>query len=91
MSEISRFYGIIIRMFHRKHMPPHFHAVYGEFEALVSIDTFAILRVSLPPRASGLVVEWATIHNDELKKYWQKAVKLQNLSKIEALKLIIIN
>lgn len=28
MPELSRFYGIIIRMFYGDHPPPHFHAVY---------------------------------------------------------------
>ncbi len=86
MPEICRFYGIIIRMFYREHQPPHFHAVYGEYEALVTIDTISVLWGRLPPRALGLVVEWASIHREELKKVWQQAMEHQQLGKIEPLK-----
>jgi hypothetical protein len=41
MPEISRFYGIIIQFFYNDHTPPHFHATYGEFEALIKIEDFA--------------------------------------------------
>lgn len=86
MPEISRFYGIIIYIFYREHQPPHFHAVYGEYEGLIAIDTFAVLSGHLPPRALGLVIEWATIHQGELKKVWRQAMQHQELSKIEPLK-----
>jgi len=58
MPEICRFYGIIIKMFFEDHNPPHFHAEYGSFEALVEVDTLAIIGGKLPPRALGLVMEW---------------------------------
>ena len=35
MPEISRFYGIVIKMFFNDHGPPHFHAIYGEHEELL--------------------------------------------------------
>jgi len=56
MPEISRFFGIIIAMFHREHHPPHFHARYGEYEATIRISDFVILEGYLPPRALGLVI-----------------------------------
>ena len=59
MPEICRFFGIIIRMFFNDHEPPHFHAVYGEQEALIEIETLAIYRGYLPRRALALVLEWA--------------------------------
>ena len=62
MPEISRFYGIIIKMYFDDHTPPHFHAQYGEHEALLNINTFGIIAGSLPPKALGLVTEWATIY-----------------------------
>jgi hypothetical protein len=62
MPEISRFFGIVIRIFFNDHEPAHFHAIYGEFEALVEIETFAIYRGKLPQRALALVLEWATVH-----------------------------
>jgi len=60
MPEISRFYGIIIKMFFDDHNPPHFHALYGDHEVLIDINTFAVFAGHLPPRALGLVIEWTT-------------------------------
>ena len=86
MSEISRFYGIIIYIFYREHQPSHFHAIYSEHEALISIDSLAVLHGHLPPRALGLVIEWATIYQKELKKIWRQAMEHKKLNKIEPLK-----
>ena len=44
MPTLSAFYGILIQMFWQAHPPPHFHALYGEFEALIDIRTFAVIR-----------------------------------------------
>jgi len=57
MPTISAFYGILIQMFWQDHAPPHFHALYGEFEALIDIRTLAVIRGSLPRRALALVGE----------------------------------
>lgn len=57
MPEISRFYGIVIKMFHNDHQPPHFHAEYGGGQMVVAIDPLAILAGKLQPRAIGLVME----------------------------------
>jgi len=62
MPELSRFYGIVIQMYFRDHPPPHFHVVYGSSKAIVDIETLALIDGQLPPRARGLVTEWATIH-----------------------------
>lgn len=86
MPEISRFYGIIIYIFYREHQPPHFHAVYGDEEALIAIDTLAVLAGHLSPRALGLAIEWATIYQEELKKVWHQAMNHQKLDKIKPLK-----
>jgi len=66
MPEVSRFYGIVIRIFYDDHNPPHFHAEYGEHEVLVNINTLAILGGSLPARALGMATEWASLHQREL-------------------------
>jgi len=66
MPEISRFYGIIIRMFWDDHNPPHFHAAYGDDEVLVDINSLSVFAGKLSPRAQRLVIEWATIHQREL-------------------------
>ncbi len=73
MPEISRFFGIVIRVFYNDHAPPHFHAVYGGEEALIAIDTLAVFRGALPRRALALVIEWAMLHRDELREDWDLA------------------
>ena len=85
MPEISRFYGIVIKMFFDDHNPPHFHALYGEYEVLININSFAVFAGNLPPRALGLVIEWATQHHDELLSNWERARGQESLSKIEPL------
>ena len=71
MPTISRFYGILIRMFFNDHGPPHFHARYGEFEATIAIGTLAIIEGQLPRRALNLVQEWAMIHREQLLDDWR--------------------
>jgi hypothetical protein len=73
MPRISYFYGIAIYMYHRDHAPPHFHAIYGEHEAVIEVETGEIERGQLPPRARSLVVDWATMHRDELMRNWELA------------------
>ena len=85
MPEISRFYGIIIRMYWSDHVPPHFHAIYGEYVAEIVIETFAIKKGYLPPKALALVVEWASIHKNELLENWQNAQNITPFKKIAPL------
>jgi hypothetical protein len=73
-------------MFFADHDPPHFHAEYAEHEALVTIETLGVLAGELPPRAMGLVTEWAALHQRELLEAWQRASKLQPVGKIEPLR-----
>jgi hypothetical protein len=73
MPEISRFFGIIIVMFYDEHNPPHFHARYGTDQAAIEIGSLRLLAGSLPPRARGLVIEWAAQHQDELMRNWHLA------------------
>ena len=86
MPEISRFYGIVIKMFFDDHNPPHFHALYGENEVLIDINSFAVFAGNLPPRALGLVIEWATQHQDELLRNWEGAQGQEPFNKIDPLK-----
>ncbi len=85
MPEISRFFGIVIRMFFREHEPAHFHAEYGEHEALLEIETLAVYRGWLPSRALALVQEWAELHRDELGLNWERARREQPLQRIAPL------
>lgn len=85
MPELSRFYGIVIKMYFADHAPPHFHAEYAEHEARIAIDGLAVLSGDLPARAMGLVIEWATIHRTELRVQWERARALQPLTRIDPL------
>lgn len=85
MPYISQFFGIVIRMFFNDHTPPHFHAEYGEFEAIYEIETLRVRRGKLPRRAHSMVVEWATLHRDELFADWEKARQQIPLDLIEPL------
>lgn len=86
MPEISRFFGIIIYVYFREHNPPHFHAVYGEEEILIELQNLKILKGYLSPRALGLVMEWAAMHQNELLHAWEQALNYQIPDKIEPLK-----
>ena len=86
MPEISRFYGIIIAMFHDEHNPPHFHARYGSDRISIRINDLSIIVGSLPPRALGIVMEWASIHQEELMQNWDRALNYQPLEPVEPLK-----
>ena len=85
MPELSRFFGIVIRLYFDDHAPPHFHASYGDDEAVVDIDNLAVLSGHLPARAQGLVVEWAALRRPELLEAWRRAKNLQPPGRIEPL------
>ena len=86
MLEPCRFYGIGIRMYLDDHEPPHFHAAYGGEEVVVAIDSLTVLHGHLPPRALGLVVEWAVLRQAELKEAWDLAKRLETPGRIAPLK-----
>ena len=85
MPEICRFYGIVIKMYFADHAPPHFHVEYAEHEAKIAIDTFGVISGKLPPRAMGLVAEWATLHQQDLRVLWAKATRLEQLHRLDPL------
>ena len=70
MPTISAFYGILIQMFWKDHAPPHFHALYAEYEVVVDIRTLEVIDGSLPRRAMALMLEWAQEHRAELMEDW---------------------
>ena len=72
MPEISRFFGVVIYMNWREHPPMHFHAVYAEHEALITLDG-AVYAGSLPGRALSMVREWLALHRAELENDWELA------------------
>ena len=84
MPEISRFYGILIKMFFNEHNPPHFHAEYGEFKAIITIDK-GIVEGKMPKIALKLIFDWLDLHRDELMENWRNIEKKKALNKIEPL------
>lgn len=70
MPIISRFYGITIKMYFNDHLPPHFHAIYGEFNGIFDLDTMELLEGDLPPKAIKLIQEWSENYKSELIKMW---------------------
>ena len=85
MPTISTFYGILIQMFWGDHVPPHFHALYGEYEVIVNIRTLEIIKGFMPRRALALVLEWASLHREELMEDWKLCELKQMPVKIEPL------
>jgi hypothetical protein len=73
MPEISRFFGIIIKMYfmQAEHNPPHIHALYGEYMSAINILTGDVLEGDLPGKTLSLVLEWIDLHRDELMMIWR--------------------
>lgn len=73
MPVLSRFYGIVIRMYflQSEHNPPHIHAIYNDNVAAIDFITGKILEGYLPNKAMDMVQEWISIHKDELQAIWE--------------------
>jgi hypothetical protein len=74
MPELSRFFGIIIRMYWEANAPhhnPHFHTYYQNDVAVFSIDPIELIAGSLPRRQQRLVEAWAELHQQELLNDWE--------------------
>lgn len=84
MPELSRFLGIVIYMYYRDHAPAHFHAEYGEFEITLDIES-GVVTGKFPRRALNLVLEWYTLHKDELAENWLLARQKLPLNPISPL------
>lgn len=72
MPVISRFYGMVVKMYFlgKEHNPPHIHVVYGEYLGIVDIQTLAMLEGDLPKKALSLVQEWTAQYQTELLNMW---------------------
>lgn len=86
MPTISTFYGIIIQMYWDDHAPPHFHAFYGEYEVVINIKTLETIQGKIPRRALILILEWASLHREELLKDWNLCQQGQTPQKITPLR-----
>ena len=81
MPVLSRFYGIIVRMYFQQaeHNPPHIHALYGDDMAAIDIQAGEVLE---PPKALAMVREWAAIHKNDLLHMWETQ-EFKSLSPLE--------
>ncbi|MFM8967278.1 MAG: DUF4160 domain-containing protein [Vulcanococcus sp.] len=84
MPVLSRFLGITIVMFYRDHSPPHFHARYGEAEALIEIETGAV-EGALPLKALKLVEAWRLLRIRQLRANWKRCLQQEALEPIAPL------
>ena len=85
MPQISEFHGIVIRMFHSEHGPPHFHASDGEDEALIGFDPIRVMHGRLLARCRRLVFEWANAHERELRENWNRGERKDAFDQIDPL------
>lgn len=83
--EICKFDGIAIFMHYSDHLPPHFHAEYGDEEVLIDIDKLEVHKGSLPKRKLTKVILWAKHRQDALKQKWDLSRKKKPLGKLEPL------
>lgn len=89
MPEISRFFGIVIRMYIEAggpHHTPHFHAYYQDQVGIYGIERIERLAGSLTTRQERLVLAWAELHQAELLADWQALQNGRPPVKIEPLK-----
>jgi hypothetical protein len=84
MPEISRFYGIIIKMFYNEHNPPHIHVEYQDFKAIITINEGTV-EGKMPKTALKLVFEWMEIHKNELLSNWEKIEAKKTIDTINPL------
>ncbi|WP_044408659.1 DUF4160 domain-containing protein [Thiomicrospira microaerophila] len=82
MPILSVFFGIVVRMWHDDHPPPHIHVEYQGFEGLVEIKTGEVKEGRLPRKVANIVKEWCLEHQQELMANWCKAQNLQTLERI---------
>jgi hypothetical protein len=84
MPEISRFYGIIVFINYRDHLPPHFHARYQDQEVTVEMQT-GVVKGEMSRRALRMLFEWSEKYQAELMENWERARARRPLAKIPPL------
>jgi phosphomannomutase len=84
VPEISRFFGIVIAMYHREHEPAHFHARYGRPKGTVRIEDGYVVG-HFPPRVRALILEWWDLHRRDLAENWRLAKERKELRPIPPL------
>ena len=84
MPEISRFLGIIVAMLYRDHLQPHFHAIYGDYEVSIEIET-GVIQGQFPRQALRHVLDLYELHREELIENWRLAQDRKPLKRIAPL------
>ena len=82
MPILSVFFGIIVRMWHDDHPPPHIHVEYQGFEALIKIQTGEVTEGRLPNKAAAIVKEWCLKHQQELLANWERGQHFEPMERI---------
>ena len=86
MPLVCEFFGIKIYMYWNEHNPPHFHAHYAEYKAIVSIRDAVVIGGEMPSKKIKLILAWCEIHQDELYRNWESAEKNGEILQIEPLR-----
>jgi hypothetical protein len=76
MPEISRFYGLVIKMFFKQseHNPPHIHVLYGEYMGSINIENSELIEGDLPHKAMSMAKEWTEKYKSELMDIWKSQI-----------------
>lgn len=84
MPVLARFYGMVVKMYllGKEHNPPHVHILYGEYNAVIDVQTLTVIEGDLPGRGIALAREWTEKYRDELLEIWET----QNFRKLPPLK-----
>jgi hypothetical protein len=72
MPTISIFFGIVVQMYWSDHPPPHVHAYYQGFEAILAIETGEVIGGHLPPKVSALLKNWILSRQEALLDNWDR-------------------
>ena len=72
MQIISKFYGMVVKMYYlaSEHNPPHIHVIYGEYIGVINLLTLEMMQGDLPNKALSIIKDWTSIHRDELIEMW---------------------
>jgi hypothetical protein len=86
MPTISRFRGMAIRMYYRReHPPPHFHVIYQDLEAFISIETGEVIHGRLTPALTRMIREWAALRRQQLRANWERGRRNESFETIKGL------
>ena len=85
MPLIALFYGIRVTMYYDDHNPPHFHAEYNGYSALIEISKARVIKGNLLSRQLKLILAWCVLHQDELMQNWELTKDDKELNKINPL------